>query len=103
MKQINNKILSDITVHMKYAKYVPELKRRETWEELVDRNKQMHIRKKFYQVCDRFSLAANQLRSVQIDYTTVHTYLSTMLIALVSVCFFCYLVAVLVILFNSIM
>jgi len=45
MKQINNKILSDITVHMKYAKYVPELKRRETWEELVDRNKQMHIRK----------------------------------------------------------
>ena len=45
MKQINNKILSDITVHMKYAKYVPELNRRETWEELVDRNKQMHIRK----------------------------------------------------------
>ena len=45
MKKINNKILSDITVHMKYAKYIPELKRRETWEELVDRNKQMHIRK----------------------------------------------------------
>jgi ribonucleoside-diphosphate reductase alpha chain len=45
MKEINNKILSDITVHMKYAKFIPELKRRETWEELVDRNKQMHIRK----------------------------------------------------------
>ena len=45
MKQINNKILSDITVHMKYAKYIPELNRRETWEELVDRNKQMHMRK----------------------------------------------------------
>ena len=30
---------------MKYAKYIPELKRRETWQELVDRNKQMHIRK----------------------------------------------------------
>jgi len=41
----NNKILSDITVHMKYAKFIPELNRRETWEELVDRNKQMHIRK----------------------------------------------------------
>jgi ribonucleoside-diphosphate reductase alpha chain len=27
---------------MKYAKYVPELKRRETWEELVTRNKEMH-------------------------------------------------------------
>ncbi len=45
MKEINNKILSDITVHMKYAKFIPDLQRRETWEELVDRNKQMHIRK----------------------------------------------------------
>ena len=45
MKEINNKILSDITVHMKYAKYIPELQRRETWEELVDRNKAKHIRK----------------------------------------------------------
>lgn len=38
-------ILSDITVYMKYAKYVPELNRRETWDELVDRNMEMHIRK----------------------------------------------------------
>jgi len=45
MSVLNNKILSDITVHMKYAKYIPELQRRETWEELVDRNKAMHIRK----------------------------------------------------------
>ena len=45
MSSLNNKILSDITVHMKYAKYMPEAKRRETWQELVDRNKQMHIRK----------------------------------------------------------
>jgi ribonucleoside-diphosphate reductase alpha chain len=36
-------ILSDLTVHMKYAKYVPELNRRETWDELVTRNKDMHI------------------------------------------------------------
>jgi len=42
---VNNEILSDITVHMKYAKYIPELNRRETWEELVDRNKQMHVRR----------------------------------------------------------
>ena len=41
----NNKILSDITVHMKYAKYIPELNRRETWEELVTRNMKMHIKK----------------------------------------------------------
>ena len=28
-------ILSDITVHMKYARYLPKEERRETWEELV--------------------------------------------------------------------
>ena len=43
--EISNKILSDITVHMKYAKYLPEVNRRETWEELVTRNKNMHIKK----------------------------------------------------------
>ena len=42
---VTNKILSDITVYMKYAKYLPELNRRETWEELVTRNKNMHIKK----------------------------------------------------------
>jgi len=43
--ETSNKILSDITVFSKYAKYIPTLQRRETWEELVTRNKQMHIRK----------------------------------------------------------
>ena len=37
--EVSNKILSDITVYMKYAKYIPELNRRETWDELVTRNK----------------------------------------------------------------
>lgn len=41
----SQKILSDITIYSKYAKYIPELKRRETWSELVDRNKNMHIKK----------------------------------------------------------
>ena len=41
-KDLNKKILSDLTIHMKYAKYLPELNRRETWEELVTRNKEMH-------------------------------------------------------------
>lgn len=36
-------ILSDITVYTKYARYLSDKKRRETWEELVDRNKNMHI------------------------------------------------------------
>ena len=40
--ELSNKILSDITVYMKYAKYLPKENRRETWEELVTRNKEMH-------------------------------------------------------------
>ena len=43
--KLSNKILSDITVYMKYARFLPELNRRETWEELVSRNKKMHIKK----------------------------------------------------------
>ena len=39
---ITQNIISDVTVWMKYAKYIPELQRRETWNEIVDRNKHMH-------------------------------------------------------------
>jgi ribonucleoside-diphosphate reductase alpha chain len=39
---VTQSILSDITTYMKYAKYTPEKQRRETWEELVTRNKEMH-------------------------------------------------------------
>jgi len=48
---VEQSILSDITVYMKYAKYNPGQKRRETWEELVTRNKQMH-QEKFPQLHD---------------------------------------------------
>lgn len=41
----NKEILSDLTVYMKYTKYIPEFNRRETWEELVSRNISMHVRK----------------------------------------------------------
>ena len=44
-QNLQNSILSDITVHMKYAKYLPEEERRESWEELVERNRKMHIKK----------------------------------------------------------
>lgn len=40
-----NEVLSSLTVHMKYAKYLPEKNRRESWEELVERNESMHIKK----------------------------------------------------------
>jgi len=42
--EVATQILSDITVHMKYARYLPKKERRETWRELVTRNKKMHIK-----------------------------------------------------------
>jgi ribonucleoside-diphosphate reductase alpha chain len=48
---VTQEILSEITTYMKYSKYVPEQKRRETWHELVTRNKKMH-QDKFPQLHD---------------------------------------------------
>jgi ribonucleoside-triphosphate reductase (thioredoxin) len=53
---IEQSILSDVTVYLKYAKYVPEKNRRETWEELVTRNKNMHL-EKFPQLTEEIEAA----------------------------------------------
>ena len=45
MITVSNKILSDITIYMKYARYIKDKKRRETWDEIVTRNKEMHLKK----------------------------------------------------------
>jgi len=52
----SNKILSDVTIFNKYAKYVEEKGRRETWEELVTRNKEMHQRS-YPQIADQIEEA----------------------------------------------
>lgn len=57
---ITQSILSDITVFNKYARFVPELNRRETWEDLCDRNIKMHI-KKYPQLKD-------EIKAVYKDY-----------------------------------
>jgi hypothetical protein len=75
-----HEILSDIVVWMKYAKFIPELNRRETWEELVTRNMNMHIakfphledvikltiglctRRRYCHLCARYSSVAVRLR-----------------------------------------
>ncbi len=54
--QLESKILSEITTFMKYAKYLPKKQRRETWKELVDRNKEMHL-KKFPQLAEEIEAA----------------------------------------------
>ncbi|MBP04492.1 MAG: recombinase [Euryarchaeota archaeon] len=43
--EIASKILSDVTVHMKYARYDSEKFRRETFDEIVKRNVAMHVKK----------------------------------------------------------
>ena len=42
---VTQSILSDIVVFNKYSKFIPEINRRETWEELCERNMTMHMRK----------------------------------------------------------
>lgn len=41
---IGSQILSSVTVFSKYAKYLPEVKRRETWAEIVDRYRNMMVK-----------------------------------------------------------
>ena len=43
--EVSTQILSNITVHMKYARFLEQENRRELYKELVDRNKRMHIKK----------------------------------------------------------
>ncbi len=42
---LGSEALSKITIFSKYAKYIPELKRRETWDEIVDRYENMMVKK----------------------------------------------------------
>jgi ribonucleoside-triphosphate reductase (thioredoxin) len=43
--QLNQHILSDLVIYMKYSRYLPELKRRESWEEICQRYQDMMTEK----------------------------------------------------------
>lgn len=43
--ELSNAVLSDLTIFMKYARYMPDVSRRESWEEIVLRNMMMHVKK----------------------------------------------------------
>lgn len=53
--QLNQQILSDLIIHMKYARYLPELQRRELWPEICERYGRMlaerypHMRAEIYE------------------------------------------------------
>ena len=68
--EIASEILSEITVHMKYAKFNPEKQRRETWEELCERNMDMHIKK--------YPQLESEIRQVYKDYIITKKVLPSM-------------------------
>lgn len=41
--QLNQRILSDLIIHMKYARYIPTLQRRELWSEICERYGRMMV------------------------------------------------------------
>ena len=57
--------LSKLTVFSKYAKYVPELKRRETWDEIVDRYENMMV-KKYPKLEDAIKKSAELIRDKKV-------------------------------------
>ena len=67
-------ILSDITVYMKYAKYMPEQNRKETWLELCQRNMDMHI-EKFKHLGEDF---LQEIEDVYADYVIPRKILPSM-------------------------
>jgi ribonucleoside-triphosphate reductase len=67
---ITQQILSDITVYNKYAKYNPALMRRETWDEIIKRNVNMHISK--------FPKLKNEIEKVYEDFVITKKVLPSM-------------------------
>lgn len=67
---ITQSILSDITIFNKYAKFVPELNRRETWTEICERNRDMHVRK--------FPHLADDINQIYNDYVITKKVLPSM-------------------------
>jgi ribonucleoside-triphosphate reductase len=67
---LSKEILSEVVTHMKYAKYLPEKLRRETWKELVVRNMEMH-QKKYPQL-------SGEIKDVYEDYVLTKKILPSM-------------------------
>ena len=63
--ELGSEILSSVTVFSKYAKYVAEIKRRETWDEIVDRYEVMML-KKFPKLKDDIIKNSHYIRSKKV-------------------------------------
>ncbi len=66
----SQKILSDVIIFQKYAKYKQGIQRRETWEEICDRNSSMHIKK--------YPMLAKEISDVYREYVYTKKVLPSM-------------------------
>jgi len=70
MKDQSVTILSQITTHMKYARHLPEIHRRENWDDLCDRNEAMHIK--------RFPMLKQEIKQVYSEFVRTKRVLPSM-------------------------
>lgn len=68
--EFDKRALSDITVFNKYAKFIPELGRRETFEEICERNKKMH--------CNRYPALEQEINDLYEDFVKTKKVLPSM-------------------------
>jgi ribonucleoside-diphosphate reductase alpha chain len=66
----SQKILSEVVIFNKYARYEPMIKRRETWEELYTRNMAMHIKK--------YPMLKDEIKDVYKNYVATKKVLPSM-------------------------
>ena len=70
---MSQKALADYTQYAKYARYIPEKKRREKWVEQVDRVADMHRRQlgdKLELIKDEFEFAVDMVKKRGCVHTT---------------------------------
>jgi len=70
LDSISSQILSDITVHTKYARFLKDKQRREVWKEITDRNMEMHIKK--------YPMLKEEIENVYKDYILTKKVLPSM-------------------------
>lgn len=70
MKDKSVEVLSAITTHMKYARHIPAIGRREDWDELCDRNVAMHVK--------RYPQLRDEIQKVYRDFVRVKKVLPSM-------------------------
>ena len=72
----SSKILSDVIVFSKYAKHIPKKKRRESFKEIVDRNRDMHLNN--FKGLSKFNSIKEDITSIYKDFIETKKILPSM-------------------------